>query len=62
MYEDKICEYKKSKEDLELNLNQNIVFYKMKEDELDTLMMVMEGILVNYSIKNLFLITEQIKG
>ena len=46
MYEDKICEYKKSKEDLELNLNQNIVFYKMKEDELDTLMMVMEGILV----------------
>lgn len=55
MYEDKICEYKKSKEDLELNLNQNIVFYKMKEDELDTLMMVMEGILVK-SIEIYFII------
>ncbi len=46
MYEEKICEYKKSKEDLEINLNQNIVNFKMKEDELDTLMMVIEGIMV----------------
>lgn len=45
MYEDKIVEYKKSKEDLEISLNQNIVNFKMKEDELDTLMMVIEGIL-----------------
>jgi hypothetical protein len=46
MYEEKITEYKKSKEDLEINLSQNIVNFKMKEDELDTLMMVVEGILV----------------
>ena len=47
MYEDKIIEYRKSKEDLEINLNHFIVNYKMKEDELDTLLMVIEGILVN---------------
>jgi hypothetical protein len=47
MYEEKISEYKKSKEDLEINLSQNIVNFKMKEDELDTLLMVIEGILVN---------------
>ena len=52
MYEEKIAEYKKSKEDLEINLNQNIVNFKMKEDELDTLLMVIEGILVS----NTFLI------
>jgi hypothetical protein len=46
MYEEKIAEYKKSKEDLEISLNQNIVNFKMKEDELDTLLMVIEGILV----------------
>jgi len=45
MYEEKIAEYKKSKEDLEISLNSNIVHFKMKEDELDTLLMVMEGIL-----------------
>jgi hypothetical protein len=46
MFEDKISEYKKSKEDLEISLNQNIVNYKMKEDELDTLIMVIGGMLV----------------
>ena len=46
MYEEKIAEYKKSKEDLEISLNQNIVNFKMKEDELDTMLMVVEGILV----------------
>jgi cell fate (sporulation/competence/biofilm development) regulator YlbF (YheA/YmcA/DUF963 family) len=50
MYEDKIAEYKKYKEDLEINLNQNIVNFKMKEDELDTLLMVIEGILVRIFI------------
>ena len=46
MFEDKIAEFKKSKEDLEVSLSQNIVNFKMKEDELDTLLMVIEGILV----------------
>lgn len=50
MYEEKIVEYKKSREDLEINLNQNIVNFKMKEDELDTLLMVIEGLLVIISI------------
>jgi hypothetical protein len=53
MYEEKILEYRKSKEDLEINLNHNIVNYKMKEDELDTLLMVIEGILVKFYI-NIF--------
>jgi len=48
MYDEKIADYRKSKEDLEINLNHNIVNFKMKEDELDTLLMVLEGILVNY--------------
>ena len=46
MYDEKIADYRKSKEDLEINLNHNIVNFKMKEDELDTLLMVLEGILV----------------
>lgn len=46
LYEEKISENKKIKEDLEINLNHNIVNFKMKEDELDTLLMVIEGILV----------------
>lgn len=50
MYEEKIAEYKNLKEDLEINLNQNIVNFKMKEDELDTLLMVMGGILVKFAI------------
>ena len=44
VYEDKIKEYKKSKEDLELTLAKNIYNYKMKEDEFDSLFMVIEGI------------------
>lgn len=46
MYEDKITEFKKYKEDLEISLSDNIVNYKMKEDELDTLLMIIEGMLV----------------
>jgi cell fate (sporulation/competence/biofilm development) regulator YlbF (YheA/YmcA/DUF963 family) len=48
MYDEKIADYRKSKEDLEINLNHNIVNFKMKEDELDTLLMVLEGILVKF--------------
>ena len=44
VYEDKINEYKKSKEDLELSLAKNIYNFKMKEDEFDSLFMVIEGI------------------
>ena len=44
VYEDKIKEYKKSKEDLELTLAKNIYDCKMKEDEFDSLFMVIEGI------------------
>ena len=45
MYEDKIKEYKKMREDLELSLATNIYNFKMKEDEFDSLFMVIEGIL-----------------
>lgn len=59
MYEEKIAEYKKSKEDLEISLNQNIVNFKMKEDELDTMLMVVEGILVNLNnIINILILLE----
>ena len=44
MYEDKINDYKKMKEDLELSLAKNIYSFKMKEDEFDSLYMVLEGI------------------
>ena len=44
MYEDKINDYKKLKEDLELSLAKNIYNFKMKEDEFDSLFMVIEGI------------------
>ena len=44
VYEDKIKEYKKSKEDLELTLAKNIYDCKMKEDEFECLFMVIEGI------------------
>lgn len=61
MYEEKIAEYKKSKEDLEIGLNQNIVNFKMKEDELDTLLMVIEGILVYiYILYLLYRVKEKI--
>ena len=45
MYEEKIGEFKKTKEDLELSLAKNIYNFKMKEDEDDNLFMVIEGIL-----------------
>ena len=45
MYQDKINEYKKSKDNLELLLNQNIYNFKMKEDEVDSLFMVFEAII-----------------
>ena len=44
MYESKINDYKKMKEDLELSLAKNIYNFKMKEDEFDSLFMVIEGI------------------
>ena len=44
MYEEKINDYKKMKEDLELSLAKNIYNFKMKEDEFDSLLMVIEGI------------------
>ena len=44
MYEDKINDYKKMKADLELSLAKNIYNFKMKEDEFDSLLMVIEGI------------------
>jgi hypothetical protein len=50
MYEEKLSEYEKSKEDLEINLSQNIYSFKMKEDEVDTLIMVLESVLVNVNL------------
>ena len=44
VYEDKIKDYKKMKEDLELNLAKNVYNFKMKEDEFESLFMVIEGI------------------
>ena len=44
MYENKIKDYKKMKEDLEFSLAKNIYNFKMKEDEFDSLFMVIEGI------------------
>ena len=44
MYEDKINDYKKMKEELELSLAKNVYSFKLKEDEFDSLNMVLEGI------------------
>ena len=44
MYQDKINEYKKTKEDLEFSLGQNIYNFKMKEDEFESLLMVFEAV------------------
>ena len=44
-YEEKIKDDKKLKEDLELSLAKNIYNFKMKEDEFDSLFMVIEGII-----------------
>ena len=45
LFEEENIDLKKIRDDLELNLNQNIVNYKMKEDELETLLIVIEGML-----------------
>jgi hypothetical protein len=45
MYEEKIKDDKKLKEDLESSLAKNIYNFKMKEDEFDSLFMVIEGII-----------------
>ena len=44
LYQDKISEYKQTQENLEVALNQNIVGYKMKEDEIHTLVLVVQNI------------------
>ena len=44
MYQDKINEFKKMKNDLEISLATNIYNFKMKEDEFESLFMVIEGI------------------
>jgi len=45
MYNDKINDYIKSKENLEMSLAKSIYDFKMKEDEFDSLFMVLEGII-----------------
>ena len=63
-YEDKVNDYKKLKEDLELSLAKNIYNFKMKEDEFDSLFMVIEGILAKKKEKyehNLTKLSEEVK-
>ena len=45
LLEKRIAALEKDKTDLEMNLNKNIVNYKMKEDEIETLVIVFRGIL-----------------
>ena len=45
MYENKINEISKNKDDLELSLNSNIVKFKMKEDEIDTILLIIDAFL-----------------
>ena len=45
LLEKRITALEKDKTDLEMNLNKNIVNYKMKEDEIETLVIVFRGIL-----------------
>lgn len=45
MYTDRINDYIKSKENLEMSLAKSIYDFKMKEDEFDSLFMVIEGII-----------------
>lgn len=42
---DRINDLKKIRDDLDMNLNKNILNYKMKEDELETMIMVIDGML-----------------
>ena len=44
--ESSIKDLKNIKEELEISLNANIVNFKMKEDELETMLLVVSGILV----------------
>jgi hypothetical protein len=44
MYENNIFEQTKKIDDYELSLNKYIVNFKMKEDELETMISVIEGI------------------
>ena len=56
---------KNIRDGLELNLNQNIVNYKMKEDELETLLIVIEGMLSKKKDKyehNLSRLSSEIKA
>ena len=45
IYEDKVQDYIKQKENLEMSLAKSIYDFKMKEDEFDSLFMVIEGII-----------------
>lgn len=44
--DDKITNLMKIKEDLEIKLSHAIINSKMREDELETLLIIMEGVLV----------------
>ena len=45
MFDDKVKDYIKQKENLEMSLAKSIYDFKMKEDEFDSLFMVIEGII-----------------
>ena len=45
LYESKINEISKNKDDLELSLNSNIVKFKMQEDEIDTILLIIDAFL-----------------
>ena len=51
MYEDKIKDFNNDKDKLEMLLNSNIVNFKMKEDEVETILMVIECMLAKNKIK-----------
>lgn len=65
LYQDKIQKYQQIQNNLEIELNQNIVKYKMKEDEIHTLVLVVEKIMTKkkesyeFSVKKL---SHEIKG
>lgn len=48
--DDKITNLMKIKEDLEIKLSHAIINSKMREDELETLLIIMEGVLVSIII------------
>ena len=65
LYQDKIQKYQQIQNNLEIELNKNIVRYKMKEDEIHTLVLVVEKIMTKkkesyeFSVKKL---SHEIKG